>query len=364
MPRSTNDYGHLFADNVPLMDVRAPVEFDHGAFPQSINLPLLDNEQRRLVGTEYKRRGQAAAIALGESLATPEIRRQRIDQWCRFADENPGAHLYCFRGGLRSQITQRWLADNGVDMPLVEGGYKALRRFLIDQIEERTSDAPLVLVSGRTGTGKTRVLERLEHHLDLEGLAHHRGSAFGRRPGGQPGQIDFENRVAIDLFRHHRLGSPRLFIEDESRLVGRCFVPQPLQDAMARAPMVVIEADIDTRVQTALEDYVLHLWPEYCATHEQPDDAREAFAEHILGAVDRIKKRLGGLRHKTLRGQFAEALESFFESGDAEGFRPGIAMLLSDYYDPMYDYQLDKRRGDVLFAGPAEAVIDFCRQLA
>ena len=123
----TDDYRQLFLSDAPMMDMRAPAEFAHGAFPTACSLPLMSDEERAQVGICYKHEGQAAAIALGHELIAGATREQRMQQWLSFANEHPDGYLYCFRGGLRSQTVQQWLRDAGVDYPLVLGGYKVSR---------------------------------------------------------------------------------------------------------------------------------------------------------------------------------------------------------------------------------------------
>ena len=139
----------IFTDDIPLLDVRAEVEFAKGAFPNSINIPILDDEQRHLVGTCYKKEGPKAAFDLGVELVTP-VKEQRIRAWKTFSEANPTGYLYCFRGGSRSQISQAGLKEAGVDYPLVDGGYKRMRQFLIDELEKIQS-LPIVMIGGRTG---------------------------------------------------------------------------------------------------------------------------------------------------------------------------------------------------------------------
>ncbi|MGB0865750.1 MAG: tRNA 2-selenouridine(34) synthase MnmH, partial [Granulosicoccaceae bacterium] len=141
----TENYRRLFLDDVPLLDVRAPVEFAKGAFPLAHNHPILDDEQRREIGKHYADYGQDAAIERGLELATDEIRQQRLQAWSTFLLENPGAHLYCFRGGLRSRTTQAWLAEIGVEIPLIKGGYKALRTYVLQEFEALSQQAPMLL---------------------------------------------------------------------------------------------------------------------------------------------------------------------------------------------------------------------------
>ena len=239
--RDTEDYRSLFLNDTPLLDVRAPVEFNKGAFPNALNLPLLNDSERQRIGTCYQQHGQQAAIKMGHDLVRKEIKTARLETWQTFTRNNPKGYLYCFRGGLRSQIVQQWLADAGNEYPRVTGGYKAMRRYLIDTLESAVAECPLTVVAGMTGTGKTEVILAVDNALDLEACAHHRGSSFGRHAIGQPSQIDFENRLAIAALKLRNNGHIGLTVEDEGRLIGRCFVPLSLQKAIKTAPLVWLE---------------------------------------------------------------------------------------------------------------------------
>ena len=166
------DFRQLFLDDVPMMDMRAPVEFAKGAFPGVVNLPLMNDQERQKVGTCYKQQGQAAAIALGHQLVSGTTKQARLEAWAAFAKAHPDGYLYCFRGGLRSQIVQGWLRDEaGIQYPRVKGGYKAMRTFLLETTQQAVEECDFVLVGGLTGTGKTDVLHQLDNVLDLEGLS-------------------------------------------------------------------------------------------------------------------------------------------------------------------------------------------------
>ena len=351
MREDTSDYRQLFLRDIPLLDVRAPVEFSHGAFPNAVNLPLLDDAQREQIGKRYKDAGQDEAIRLGLELATPQIREQRLRDWCGFSDAHPDGYIYCFRGGLRSRTTQQWLRERGVEMPLVRGGYKAMRRFLIDELENSAARVALVCVGGLTGVGKTRALLKTRHHIDFEGLANHRGSAFGRDPlDRQPAVIDWENRVSIAFLKHReRFPQRPLLVEDEGRCIGRVNLPDYLYAAMLRAPRALLEAGIERRVQMIREDYIERNWPEYRQVH--PDDAEAEFSRFVLDNLARIQKRLGGDRYRRVCKGFEAALAKLFASGDASGFDAGIRTLLEEYYDPMYRYQIETKQPEIVFRG-------------
>lgn len=337
------------------MDTRAPVEFARGSFPKAINLPLLTDEERAEIGSCYKKQGQAAAIALGHSLVSGATKQARIDAWLQFCRDNPQGYLFCFRGGLRSQICQQWLQEAGCDYPRVTGGYKAMRRFLIDSLDSIAERAELIVIAGHTGSAKTTLLETLDAAVDLEGLAHHRGSAFGRRVGGQPSQIDFENALAIALLKKFHTGpqSP-IFLEDESRLIGRCALPQKLREAMQQAPLVVVEESLDFRVEHTYQKYILDKLNEW-QNREGEDAGFAAFAEDLTSALYRIRKRLGGDRFPVVERLMQDALQlQSREQPDLH--REWIRYLLDVYYDPMYRYQMQKQEKRILFRGSLESV--------
>tara|TARA_R110002110_G_scaffold205066_7_gene417155 strand:+ start:298796 stop:299905 length:1110 start_codon:yes stop_codon:yes gene_type:complete len=357
----TDDYRALFLNQTPMMDMRAPAEFQQGAFPSARSLPLMSNEQRAEVGTCYKREGQAAAIALGHRLVSGELKAQRLEQWLDFAREHPQGYLYCFRGGLRSQTVQQWLREAGVDYPLVKGGYKAMRGFLLDNLEAAMAQAELVLVSGKTGTGKTRVIHRLPRGIDLEGLANHRGSSFGQLPEGQPSQIDFENAISIAFLQLlHTGGGNRVYLEDEGRLIGRLSLPEILRKKMALAPMLIVQQTLEQRIDVVIDDYVVDLGERY--TRHYGADGPRLHAEKLQADLARIRKRLGGLRFQTVSAQMTAAFDRQHATQDVTLHRQWIATLLSDYYDPMYEYQLSQRDGAQWFTGDRDEVVGWVEQ--
>lgn len=350
----TADYRRLFLEQVPLIDVRAPIEFQQGAFPAAVNLPLLNDAERHRIGIHYKQRGQGAAIELGHQLVSGTVKQSRVAAWRRFAETHPEGALYCFRGGLRSRLSQQWLAEAGIVYLRVQGGYKALRRFLLAELE-RAADWRLVVIGGRTGSAKTRLIRSLPTGIDLEGLANHRGSAFGQHITPQPPPVDFENALAIALLRLRNRGKPGAVLEDESANVGRLTIPQSLYRAAQRAPLVVLEVPLAKRIDEILNGYV----HEMSAAFASAEGAAgiDQFSRYLLNSLGKLRRRLGGARHQQLERAMRSALERQRCTGELVGHRDWIAVLLQDYYDPMYDYQLARKADRIAFRGDRAAVL-------
>jgi tRNA 2-selenouridine synthase len=346
----TSDYRSLFVRDVPLIDTRAPVEFARGAFPTAVNLPLLTDDERHQVGIRYKESGQAAAIELGHQLVAGEVRDERTEAWCRFAREHPEGYIYCFRGGLRSSTAREWMGEAGVDYPLVIGGYKAMRRFLLEELERSVGRARFLLVAGKTGVGKTRVIDALPMAVDLEGLARHRGSSFGRLLDPQPSQIDFENALSIALMRKLHASAGSLVLEDEGKLVGRVSLPPSLREKMRSSGLLLVEESVAARVQVIFEDYVLDLGQRYGERHG--DKGPALHSQHLREGLARISKRLGGVLYREVE----ELMQRAFD-GAPELHRQWIEMLLVKYYDPMYEYQIQQREGEVVARGSRDDII-------
>lgn len=361
MRDNSSDFRAIFLSGVPMMDTRAPVEFDKGAFPNTINLPLMNDIERQKVGTCYKQKGQQAAIELGHQLVSGELKAERIAAWTAFVHANPEGYLYCFRGGLRSQLVQQWLKEAGVEYPRVLGGYKAMRSFLLETIEQAVTQCDFVVVGGMTGTGKTDVLDALDNRLDLEGHANHRGSSFGKRATQQPGQIDFENSLAVDILRKRANGMQSFVLEDESRLVGRCSLPLSLYQGMQQFPLVWLEDSFDGRVQRILRDYVTGLCAEFVALHG-PEQGFALFSERLLESLANIRKRLGGERYQRLQQCMQAALAEQQASGNTELHCAWIEALLNEYYDPMYAFQRESKAGRIEFCGTQDEVVAYLRE--
>jgi tRNA 2-selenouridine synthase len=342
------DFQHLFINDIPILDLRAPIEFNQGAFPSAVNFPLLNDIEREQVGTCYKRHGQDAAIALGNKLVSGEQKEQRLATWKAFIENNPQGYLYCFRGGLRSRTVQSWLSDSNVQYPLIKGGYKAMRQYLISSTERLAKTKDFIVIGGRTGTRKTDLILSHENSVDLEGRANHRGSSFGKRVGGQPTVINFENNVAIDLLKLEEK-SNRIFLEDEGVTIGRCSVPEPLRRQIKSSDIYLVEATVEERIENILNDYVLTLCKEYELA--DPEQGYDQYCVEMLSSLDRIKKRLGGERYAKMHILMDKAFKSKTSHANSDFHRDWISVLLTEYYDPMYDYQLSNKLDRIKSSG-------------
>jgi len=344
----SSDFRSIIRNSTPLMDVRAPIEFQKGAFNQSINHPLMNNDERATVGTCYKERGQAAAISLGNELVSGTTKSNRLAQWQEFVRDNPQGYLYCFRGGLRSQTVQRWLKESGVNYPLITGGYKALRQFLLDELDKLALH-PLIILAGNTGSGKTPFLAHCANSLDLEGAAGHRGSSFGGLVTPQSSQINFENKLAEQYIQGDFSLDQSLILEDEGRLIGSVHLPESLRQAMTVAPLVVIEESLDYRLEHIYQEYIIKMTAQYQTTFGV-EQGFVAFSEYLEHGLFKVRKRLGTERYGQLKEIQSKALTQQ-ENGQLQCHLDWLKPLLSEYYDPMYQYQLGLKAERIIFRG-------------
>lgn len=297
-------------NELPLIDARSEGEFAQSQIPGSINLPILTNEERVKVGTLYKEKGSLEATLKGFELVGPrfhQIQKQALE---RFPERK--AIVYCWRGGMRSQILSWLLSMVGFEIFRLKGGYKTYRTYTFEKVRE---NYPLLVLGGKTGTGKTILLKKLkdegEQVIDLEGLAHHKGSSFGsigQKP--QPTVEQFENLLAEEL-RLMDLSNP-IWVENESRKIGRMIIPDRFYEQMIQSPMIEIQKSEAERID--------HIAKEY---GELPE-------EELIAAVARLQKRLGGLRTQ-------QAIEDIRIKNN-----PSWISSLLLYYDKTYDFDLQR----------------------
>jgi tRNA 2-selenouridine synthase len=320
----------------PVLDVRSPAEFAQGHIPGARNLPLFSDGERAEIGTLYRQGGRRAAVARGLALVGPRLEGMGAELTA-LSEQAGGSplRLHCWRGGMRS-ASVAWLAGT-LDLPVVllEGGYKAYRRWVLDRFERAW---PLRLLGGRTGTGKTELLLALRELgvavVDLEGLAHHRGSSFGALGlPAQPTSEQFENRLAAAL--EPLAGAAEIWLEAESAMVGRCRIPAGIWRQMKEAPVL--------EVLRPLEHRIAHL----VAIYGSQDP------EELAAATRRIARRLGPQRtHLAL-----EAIER-------RDWATACAQML-DYYDRCYEHDLQGHRRTPVDLGeqePAAAARELVRR--
>lgn len=356
-----DNYHQLVIAGTPMLDVRSPQEFSEASAPNAVNIPLLDDQQRHLVGAEYKRVGKEAAIALGARLLDTAQRERRIERWANMIEQYPDTVLYCARGGMRSNISASWLDDAGVEVPILKGGYKALRQFLLQALESSLTQLPFVVVGGRTGIGKTHFLNTLNRNLDLEKLAKHRGSSFGRVAIPQPGNANFENAISVELLRLASANNQLVYVEDEARMIGSNSLPVVLYEKMQASPIILLEESLPVRIDNVIQDYIVQLLTLY-QIELGVEAGFEKFEERQLDSLFRVRKRFGGDNYTHALGLGKTALAQFKKSNDPSVFRPLVELLLVKYYDPMYDYQLKAKADRIVFQGDREALTQWCEQ--
>ena len=295
-----------------IIDARSPSEFALDHIPGAVNCPVLDDEERRIVGTIYKQTGAFEARRVGGAMVAANLARHLREQWAdKPADWRP--MVYCWRGGLRSGSMVNWMRLVGWDARQLASGYKAFRHHVLQLIETVVPRLQLKVVCGATGSAKTRVLEALaargEQVLDLEHCASHKGSLLGGLPGvAQPSQKRFETLIATSL-ESLDLSRP-LYVEGESARIGRIALPVPLVTRMRAAHCIEVEATPGARLDFLLRDYA------YLA------DDRHALAE----TLGRLKEMQGK--------ETVQRWQAWAEAGDLP---PLFAELMALHYDPHYE---------------------------
>ena len=288
-----------------ILDVRSPGEFKKGQIPGALNLPVFSDEERVRVGTLYKRRSSEVAFLEGLDFIAPKL-RFFVEEAKRLAPYKK-ILIHCWRGGLRSQSMAVLLEAAGFSCRILEGGYKAYRTYCREELLDK--DARLILVGGKTGSGKTVILHELmnlqEQVIDLEGLANHKGSVFGMLgQEQQPTQEQFENNL-YECFSTFDL-KKRIWIESESQSIGHAFIPHGVFKKFRESPIFVVERTSKQRINRLVNDY------------------GQFRKKDLINAFKKIEKRLGGQHLKA-------ALEAI-EVGDAER----ACTIALSYYDKAY----------------------------
>ncbi len=325
--------------DIPVVDVRSPAEYAQGHITGAVNIPLFSNEERHIVGRIYTEKGRKEAIIKGFELAGVKI--------AEFTERASGLQrggkllIHCWRGGMRSGAMAWLFEQSGLECEVLEGGYKTFRRNL------RMSFAkpwPLLVLGGMTGSGKTGIIRELAargyQSLDLEGLANHKGSAFGSLgEGEQPTTEQFEN----NLFHELASVNPErpLWVEDESRNIGKVILPGEFFNRMRNSPVIVLNMARNLRAERLVRDYGSY----------SPDE--------LIACLEHLSRRIGGDNAKrAIRG---------IETGNLHE----VAEITLRYYDKSYLYGLSTRPAGILHhlhtgtlseQENAALVIGYCRK--
>ena len=304
-------------EKFPFVDVRTPAEFAQGHIPGAVNLPLFSNDERAVVGTLYKKSGKEAAILKGLDIVGPKM-SSYVKNAKRIAPKGK-ILLHCWRGGMRSGSMAWLFRTAGFEASTLIGGYKAYRSFIREELGKESN---LIILGGKTGSGKSEILRVLaesgEQVLDLEAIAHHKGSAFGHiGQEQQPTSEQFENNL-YEVWKTFDFSRP-VWLEDESRAIGKVSIPEPLFVRMRNSPVIFIDLSMEERVKRLVKEYA------------------EFDSKSLEEAVLRISKRLGGQNVK-------EALLAIRKRDFAKA-----AAITLHYYDKAYLNGLEKRSKENIF---------------
>jgi tRNA 2-selenouridine synthase len=301
-----------------IFDVRSPGEYKHAHIPGALNMPLFNDEERAIVGTIYKQESREAAIRRGLDFFGPKMRSMvELVEGQLKSGTLPADHtilVHCWRGGMRSSGVA-WLLDlYGFKVHFLSGGYKAYRNWVLQQLSK---DYNFSIIGGNTGSGKTGIIRQLFEKglpvLDLEGLASHKGSAFGNiGMPPQPSQEMFENKMAMSLFHNSEKGGT-IWMEDESQRIGDINIPGSLWQHMIHKPVYFLDIPFEKRLDHIVEEYGL------------------LDRERLVNAIIRIRKRLGG-------AETQDAIHHLIHDNVRESFK-----ILLRYYDKFYAKSMQKK---------------------
>ena len=329
----------------PVLDVRSPGEYLHAHMPKASSVPLFTDEQRKIIGTAYKKQTRKIAVEIGINYFSERMKSVQketakiLEEWPKDPVVDPSKKtdhstllVHCWRGGMRSETVAWLLSLYGYNIYVLKGGYKAFRRWTLKQLEK---EYQFKILGGYTGSGKTEVLKEMMQEgipvIDLEGLANHRGSSFGSLgQNAQPTQEMFENMLALELYKYQKSEKPDstngdsvsakppvVWLEDESRHIGSVGFPPAFWEQMRNSPVYFIDVPFEERV-----NFIVRTYGEF---------DKEKLGTCILN----IQKRLGGLETKN-------ALQYLEEGNVKQCFE-----ILIRYYDKLYGNGLSKRENSL-----------------
>lgn len=310
----------VYRDDIIIVDVRSESEYLEDAIPGAINMPILNDAERAEVGYIYKQVDKEKAKRLGLEIATP-----KLIAYYDFVIEkkNQGYKdivFYCYRGGMRSQSITNVLSTLGLKVGLLNGGYKDYRKHILENTALEIEKCKFIALQGLTGIGKTKILKLLQQKgcsiLDLEGLARNSGSTFGNI--SHDGEFTTQKRFETELyFELKNLKEKVVFLECESRRIGRVSQPEYLYNKLQECPRILLSTDIKIRVENIKEDYI-----------KGDRDNKDK----IIKAISSLNKAISN-----------EKVNELIEQIEKNCYEEVITYLMEYYYDPLYQHSIDRK---------------------
>ena len=303
------------------VDVRSPHEFNSGSIPHAINIPLLDNEERVEVGTLYKQEGSELAKSRGLEIISPKL-MHFYEEINKIDSSIDNIIIYCARGGLRSAFFTNFFSIINRNVYQLEGGFKSYRQFALDYLTNIHQYHDFIVLHGYTGVGKTELLQQLSSEgvsvLDLEALAHNKGSVFGQLNSPIVTQKAFENQLLEELIH---VSNRYVVVESESKRLGSVNLPNELYNSIINGKHILVTTSFENRVSRLVDDYVNN-----CPGHE----------EMLISALNNLRKRISN-----------EKADCYINWVREKKFHKIAEELILNYYDPLYLHSIEKYYYDI-----------------
>lgn len=305
----------LIYNDVFFIDVRSPKEYEEDHIKNSINIPLLENDEREIIGTIYKQIGKKEAIDKGYDIVVPKLDYfyNKVKDICLKYEK---VVVYCFRGGMRSTSIVDFLISKGMKVYKLSGGYKSYRRYVLDYIDKVDDKFNFIVLHGNTGVGKTELLVNLDKKeipiLDFEQYANNSGSVFGEifYKKSDSSQKYFESKIFNQLIKYEVLQKYNIFMESESKKIGRCILPNSIWENMKKAKHILITSSIENRVKRCVDDY----------TKKTFDND-----EKLISAISKLKNTIGNKK-----------VNELIEKSKMKDYEYIANFLMLEYYDKLY----------------------------